>query len=48
MNVVEGYNKANIPLETVWLDIPYLDDYADFTVNYTAFPDIKNYVDMLH
>jgi alpha-glucosidase len=48
MDVVNGYNDANIPLETIWLDIPYLNGYADFTVNTTAFPDLKNYTDMLH
>lgn len=48
MNVVNGYNNANIPLETIWLDIPYLNGYADFTINNTAFPDIKNYTEMLH
>jgi alpha-glucosidase len=48
MQVVEGYEKANIPLETIWLDIPYLDSYTDFTINITAFPDIKNYTEMLH
>ena len=49
MEVVNGYNKAGMPLEAIWLDIPYLNGYADFTVNTTAFPDIKNYADdVLH
>ena len=48
MNVVNNYNKAQMPLEAIWLDIPYLDGYADFSVNNTAFPDIKNYANMLH
>jgi alpha-glucosidase (family GH31 glycosyl hydrolase) len=48
MDVVAGYENKSIPLETIWLDIPYLNAYADFTVNTTAFPDIKNYIDMLH
>lgn len=38
-----------MPLEGIWLDIPYLDNYADFSVNATAFPTIKDYVDnVLH
>lgn len=49
IEVVNGYSKANMPLEAIWLDIPYLDGYADFTVNKTAFPDIYNYVnEVLH
>lgn len=48
MDVVNGYESVGMPLETIWLDIPYLNDYADFSVNTTAFPDLKNYVDMLH
>lgn len=37
-----------MPLEVMWLDIPYMDKYADFSVDTVAFPDIKNYIDMLH
>jgi len=29
-------------LEGVWLDIDYMDGHADFSVNKTAFPSIKN------
>lgn len=46
--VVENYAKANMPLETMWLDIPYLDGYADFTVNATAFPTLGAFTDKLH
>lgn len=30
----------NIPLEGVWLDLPYMHDSRDFTLNETAFPDM--------
>jgi len=40
---VNSYNTSNIPLEGVWLDIPYMDKYADFSVDTTAFPSIMNY-----
>lgn len=29
--VYENYNRYNIPLDTLWSDIDYLDDYKDFT-----------------
>ena len=31
--MVTKYKEADIPLENVWLDITYLDQYADFTVD---------------
>lgn len=31
--VVEQMKKENIPLETVWSDLDYMDRYRDFTVN---------------
>ena len=40
---MNSYNTSNIPLEGVWLDIPYMDKYADFSVDTTAFPSILNY-----
>lgn len=48
-NVVANYNKADIPLEAIWLDIPYLDNYADFSVDSQNFPTIGDYVNnVLH
>lgn len=37
--VVENYDKNEIPLDTVWLDIEYTDDKKYFTWNLTSFPD---------
>ncbi|HCA04868.1 MAG TPA: alpha-glucosidase [Ruminococcaceae bacterium] len=42
--VIEGYNRANIPLDCVYLDIDYMQSFKDFTVNEAAFPDFKSYV----
>ena len=44
MDVINKYNAANMPLEAIWLDIPYLKDYADFSVDTDAFPDLNNYI----
>jgi alpha-glucosidase len=38
--VIDKYATNNFPLETVYLDIPYMDKYADFTVDKKAFPDL--------
>ena len=40
---VDSYAAADIPLEGVWLDIPYMDDYSDFTVDQTNWKDLDTY-----
>ena len=42
--VIESYNKAEIPLDCVYLDIDYMERYKDFTVDEKAFPDFESYV----
>lgn len=44
-SVIEGYDKAGIPLDCVYLDIDYMDSYKDFTINDAAFPDFASYVE---
>lgn len=38
--VVRGYRENHLPLDAVYLDIDYMQDYADFTVNPRRFPDL--------
>lgn len=44
----KGYADDDLPLEGIWLDITYMDGYADFSVNSTGFPDLGGYTDTLH
>lgn len=42
--LVESYEKAGIPLDSVCLDIDYMDEYMDFTISDERFPDFENFV----
>lgn len=44
---VENYKNNSIPLEGVWLDIPYMQDYADFTVNSETFAGLKEFTQQI-
>lgn len=43
--VVKGYRENHIPLDSVYLDIDYMQDFKDFTVNEERFPDFKAFVE---
>jgi alpha-glucosidase len=45
--VVDGYKKADIPLEAIHLDIDYMEGYRIFTVNSERFPAFAAFVDSL-
>lgn len=42
--IVDGYQKNNIPLDVIHLDIDYMEDYKVFTHSEEKFPDMKNYI----
>ena len=41
LQVMEGYQKAGIPLDYICMDIDYMDGYRDFSVHPDRFPDLK-------
>ena len=45
---IKQYRDKGFPLDVVFLDIPYMDNYIDFTVNKTAFPKLTDLADDLH
>ena len=46
--MMKNYTENQLPLDTVWLDITYMDAYADFSVNKTAYPDLPGLASTLH
>ncbi|MDE7204449.1 MAG: alpha-glucosidase [Lachnospiraceae bacterium] len=42
--VVSGYRDNQIPIDMVYMDIDYMQDYKDFTVNPERFPDFPQFV----
>lgn len=43
--VIKSHRDNNIPLDSVYLDIDYMDNFKDFTVSEEKFPDFKEFVD---
>ncbi len=39
--VAREYKRAGIPIDAVYLDIDYMEQYKDFTVDKERFPDLK-------
>lgn len=48
--VVDDFRKFDIPLETIWTDIDYMESYRDFTNDPATFsvPEGKKFLDGLH
>ena len=42
--VEESYRKLDIPLDMIYMDIDYMQDYKDFTVNPERFPEFPKFV----
>lgn len=45
--IAEQYRKNHLPLDIICMDIDYMQNYADFTINKERFPDLKKLSDDL-
>ena len=43
--VYERYRDASVPLDSIYLDIDYMERYKDFTVNTESFPHFSDFVE---
>ncbi len=43
--VVRKHRENKIPLDSVYLDIDYMEHYKDFTINENTFPNFSRFVD---
>lgn len=41
IKVQEGYRKNNLPVDMIYLDIDYMDNFKDFTVDTSKYKDFK-------
>ncbi|MBO4415675.1 MAG: alpha-glucosidase [Lachnospiraceae bacterium] len=45
--VVNKYRSAGIPLDMVYLDIDYMKDYKDFSIDEERFPNFEEFVEQM-
>lgn len=43
--VVRGYREQQIPLDSVYMDIDYMERFKDFTIDGARFPDFPRFVE---
>lgn len=42
--IADGYQNNNLPLDAIYMDIDYMDNYKDFTVDEVKFPNFPSFV----
>ena len=45
--VVRRYREMNLPIDSIYLDIDYMENYKDFTVNHERFPNLSELAEEL-
>jgi len=46
--IYDNYKKYEIPLDTLWSDIDYMDNYKDFTFDPNNFAGLPKLIEDLH
>lgn len=45
LEVLNNYENSQLPLDCLYLDIDYMEDFKNFTINKEAFPEFENFVE---
>ncbi|SHE90558.1 TIM-barrel domain-containing protein [Clostridium fallax] len=45
--VLDNFKANNIPIDCIYLDIDYMEDFKDFTVNKKNFPNFKSFIEKM-
>eukprot|EP00898_Chlorokybus_atmophyticus_P002558 jgi/Chlat1/3302/Chrsp22S03466 len=48
LEIAKGFRDRNIPCDTLWMDIDYMDGFRCFTFDTTKFPDPEGLASRLH
>ncbi len=44
LEVLDNYENSQLPLDCLYLDIDYMEDFKNFTINKEAFPEFESFV----
>lgn len=47
LRVAENYRKNHLPIDMIYMDIDYMEEYKDFTVNQEEFGDFSAFVEAM-
>lgn len=47
-DVTKGYEDNNLPLDSLWSDMDYMDGFKDFTIDNKNYGDLPTFVESLH
>lgn len=47
LDVIKNYKALNFPIDSVCMDIDYMEEYEDFTIDKEKFPDLKKFASNL-
>ena len=45
LKVLYSFKEAGLPIDCIYLDIDYMEDFKNFTINKEAFPNFKGFVE---
>ncbi|WP_300347083.1 TIM-barrel domain-containing protein [Clostridium sp.] len=44
LEVLDNYENSQLPIDCLYLDIDYMEDFKNFTINKKAFPEFESFV----